>query len=113
MLIAKIRTSNAGWLYKQYDYIETKFVPREELLKTKSPEPTPTIEFTSVEQEEAMHPNPEWFYHRIETYGTEEAKHMNLFCVLWGTKEGEIEIIAFDTEGYILNENGKTIEKIL
>jgi len=38
---------------------------------------------------------------------------MNLFCILWGTKDGEIEIIAFDTEGYILNEQGKTIEKII
>jgi len=56
MFIAKIRTSNAGWLFKQYDYIETKFVPREEILKPTVPDPT--VKFDSVEQEETAHPIP-------------------------------------------------------
>jgi hypothetical protein len=124
MLIAKIRTSHAGWLYKQYDSIETKFVPREEILES-VPKNNLSAEdllkllsekSTNITEEaiqEATHPNPLYFYNRLETYSTKEASHNTLFCILWGLKDGETEIIAFDTEGYILNEQGKTIEKII
>ena len=94
---AKIRMSNAGFLFKTFDIIEVEWVSKEEILGNESSPVGPVIRYVD----------------RIETYKTEESAHMRMFCILTGyNKDGETERIAFDTEGYILNDNGKTIERL-
>ena len=104
MLIAKILTAKAGWLFKEFDEIETMYVKAKDVVgKQQTGNPL------AVELEQVVI----WTY-RTETFKSEEATHMPMFCVLYGRKNGEVgqEVIAFDTEGYILNSEGKTIERL-
>lgn len=105
MLIAKILTAQAGWLFKEFDEIETRYVDAKEVVGSANDH----AGMPTDEPERGV-----MWTNRVETFATKEANHMPMFCVLYGRNKGEVgqEVIAFDTEGYILNSEGKTIERL-